>query len=303
MPQETYNFTVLQENAGQRLDRFLYEVVGFVTRMYLRGLIDARVCSVNGVVQPAGYHLQTGDKIEISFDSSALTAMTPEELPLEILFEDEQVLVVNKPAGMLVHPIKQVKSGTLANALTFHLNRESLLEGQSSIQNLKSKIVRPGIIHRLDRETSGLLVVAKTARAHRILASHFERKLVEKIYLAVVEGIVLQEEGTINAPIGRVEEKPHWRIQENGKEAETQFKVIERRANTTLLELEPITGRTNQLRIHCAHINHPIVGDNWYEGPQFSRLCLHAAKLSFFHPDGGWLEFATTAPEEFFQFG
>ena len=258
--------------------------------MFLADLIRQNQCFVNGETQPGGYHLKTGDAVEISIDSTAKTAMTPENIPLEILFEDEEILVVNKPAGMLVHPTNSDKSGTLANALVFHLNPKSEIENP--------KLIRPGIVHRLDKETSGLLVIAKTARALRILGSHFQRKLVKKIYAALVEGIVSENEGTIQAPIGRLEEKPHWRVLPDGKESETKFKVLERRNNATLLELEPVTGRTNQLRIHCAEIKHPIVGDALYGGREFARLCLHAQKLGFFHPDGGWLEFSSTLPEE-----
>lgn len=258
--------------------------------MFLADLIRQNQCFVNGAPTPAGYHLKIGDEVEFSIDSTAKTAMTPENIPLEILFEDAEILVVNKPAGMLVHPTNSDKSGTLANALVFHLNPQTAIENP--------KLIRPGIVHRLDKETSGLMVIAKTARALRILGSHFQRKLVKKIYVAVVEGIVSENEGTISAPIGRVEEKPHWRVLQDGKESETKFKVLERRSETTLLELKPVTGRTNQLRIHCAEIGHPILGDILYGGCRFERLCLHAKKLGFFHPNGGWLEFETALPNE-----
>ncbi len=142
------------------------------------------------------------------------------------------------------------------------------------------------------------MVIAKTPRAHAILSGHFQRKLVEKRYLALVDGIVTEDSGTINAPIGRFAEEKIWNIKENGKAAETRFRVIERRDKTTLLELEPVTGRTNQLRIHCAHTGHPIVGDPKYGGREFSRLCLHAWKLSFWHPNGNrWLEFESEIPK------
>jgi len=287
---QTFRFQATQEDAGKRLDKFAFENLSRYSRMFLADLIRQNLCFVNGETQPGGYHLKIGDAVEISIDAATKTAMTPENIPLEIMFEDEEILVVNKPAGMLVHPTNSDKSGTLANALVFHLNPKSEIENP--------KLIRPGIVHRLDKETSGLLVIAKTARALRILNSHLQRKLVKKIYAALVEGVVSENEGTISAPIGRLEEKPHWRVLQNGKESETKFKVLERRADATLLELEPVTGRTNQLRIHCAEIKHPIVGDALYGGREFARLCLHAQKLGFFHPNGGWLEFETALPNE-----
>lgn len=286
----SFQFQIDESNAKERLDRFLYDQIGTVSRMYLADLIEKNVALVNDEPQPGGYKLKIDDKVSITVDERAETAMTPEDIPLEILFEDAEILVVNKPAGMLVHPTKTVKTGTLANALAFHLNFK--------FQIPNFKLIRPGIIHRLDKQTSGLMVIAKTARAHRILSSHFQRKLVKKLYFALVEGIVTEDAGTINAPIGRTDEKPHWRVLPDGKEAETRFRVAERYADKTLLELEPVTGRTNQLRIHCAHTGHPIIGDEWYGGRKFPRLCLHAAKLAFFHPNGGWLEFLSTLPDE-----
>jgi 23S rRNA pseudouridine1911/1915/1917 synthase len=140
------------------------------------------------------------------------------------------------------------------------------------------------LVHRLDKKTSGLILIAKNARAHSILSDHLQRKLFEKKYLALVEGIVKADAGEISAPIGRFEETKHWNIKADGKAAETRFRVLERRADTTLLELQPITGRTNQLRIHCEYIGHPIVGDELRGGREFKRLCLHAYKLSFNHP-------------------
>jgi 23S rRNA pseudouridine1911/1915/1917 synthase len=214
--------------------------------------------------------------------------MTPERAPLEIVHEDEQIVVVVKPSGQLVHPTRGVKSGTLANALVYHLN-----------QNPQT-LIRPGLVHRLDRDTSGLLVVAKTQAALSRLSQHFQRRLVEKRYAAVVAGRVEQEEFTINAPIGRDEDaRPQWRVEESGKYAETRLRVIERRGARTLVELEPVTGRTNQLRIHCTHAGHAIVGDRFYSGEPHARLCLHASRLAFRHPSTNeWMEFRSHVPED-----
>ena len=293
-------------SAGKRLDKFIFENIETLSRMYLARQIAGGCSLVNGAVSPGGRKLREGDVIEIEVDEGAQTSMQPEDLPLDIVFEDAEIIVVNKPAEMLVHPTHRVKTGTLANALAFHLNfpnerrREAdLLENpKSKIRN--PKLIRPGLVHRLDKQTSGLMLVAKTERALRILSSHFERKLIEKRYLAVVTGAVSGDSGKIMAPIGRLaDEKPHWRVLPDGKAAETNFQVLERREETTLLELEPVTGRTNQLRIHCAHAGFPIVGDTERGGRAFPRLCLHAAKLGFYHPNGGWLEFAVKPPPEF----
>ncbi len=262
--------------------------------MYLKYLITAEKCAVNGKIENRGYHLQAGDLVEIEVDIKEQTEMLPENIPLDIVFEDSELLVIDKPTGMLVHPTKGVRRGTLLNAVTYYLNFNERAEPKTE------KLVRAGLVHRLDKNTSGLMVIAKNARAHRILSNHFQRKLVGKKYFAVVEGVITEETGTIDAPIGRNAEERFWYISpENGKHAESRFRVLERNGETTLLELEPITGRTNQLRLHCAHIGHPIVGDDKYGGREFSRLCLHAAKLSFYHPNGNLrLEFDSALPKE-----
>ncbi|HSB10055.1 MAG TPA: RluA family pseudouridine synthase, partial [Blastocatellia bacterium] len=233
--------------------------------------------------------------------------MYPEPIPLEIVHEDEQIVVLLKPSGMLVHPTIGVKTGTLANALAYHLNKRMIEEGEwpdprSSTPN-SQRSVRPGLVHRLDRATSGLMVIAKTPRSLTTLSRHFRRRLVEKRYVALVWGDVELDAGTIDAPIGRDPDgRPRWRVMEGGKGSETRFRVLERRRAATLLELEPVTGRTNQLRIHCARIGHPIVGDGLYcESPITGcgmRLCLHASRLAFHHPaTGEWLEFTSPLPD------
>jgi 23S rRNA pseudouridine1911/1915/1917 synthase len=304
---------------------------------------------VNGDVGRAGYRLAAGDLVEAAFVDGAPTSMSPENIPLEIVFEDDQIVVVVKPTGMLVHPTKNVKSGTLANALAYHLNRLRIEDGGSRIEDRGSRIedrgsriedrgsriektqldggdprssildssildsqsfIRPGLVHRLDRATSGLMIIAKTPRALAILSKHFRKRLVEKRYVALVHGEVETDAGSISAPIGRdPDARPQWRVMEEGKAAETRFKVLERLLEATLLELEPVTGRTNQLRIHCAHIGHPIVGDEVHCGLRIEdrgvaqsakRLCLHAAKLAFHHPSSGeFMEIESLMPDDF----
>jgi 23S rRNA pseudouridine1911/1915/1917 synthase len=312
---ETLYFQVEESSRKLRLDEFLEAKINGVSKMYLRDLIKTEKCMVNGCVENRGYKLRSNDFVEIEMDYRVELAMKPEPLPLEIVFEDAEIIVVNKAAGMLMHPTFAQKTGTLLNALAYYLNqsRESRVESRepevensepdfsfSRLSTLDSRpFIRPGLVHRLDRQTSGLLVVAKTLRAHRILSDHFRRKLVEKKYFALVEDVVSEDSGTIVAPIGRIEEIKLWNVKADGKHAETRFRVKERFSDRTLLELEPVTGRTNQLRIHCAHLGHPIVGDEWHSRREFPRLCLHAYKLVFWHPNGNRrLEFETE-PEAF----
>lgn len=290
--QKTLRFQV-EENARKlRLEDFLLGKLQGFSKMYLRDLIKGEKCQVNGGFENRGYRLRANDFVELEIDRRVEPSMRPEFIPLEILFEDREIIVIDKPAGMLMHPTFVQKKGTLLNALAYYLNQESTVqihEGAGHKTAAKeSSFIRPGLVHRLDRETSGLIVVAKTARAHRILADHFKRKLVGKKYFALVEGVVEENSGKIIAPIGRDAEIKLWKVTEEGKYAETHFWVRQRfRDNRTLLELEPITGRTNQLRVHCAHIGHSIVGDFLYgSGQKDSRLCLHAYKLSFWHPSG-----------------
>ncbi|MFL6209520.1 MAG: RluA family pseudouridine synthase [Pyrinomonadaceae bacterium] len=309
--------------AGQRLDVFLAAHMAGLSRMRIARLVEAGACVVNGALGAAGQKLKAGDVVELTPGTDEPSAMTPEQMPLVIIYEDEELLVVDKPAGLLVHPTRAIKTGTLANALVYHVNRLRIAEFRlrheaeinlaTDLANPQSAIripqffIRPGLVHRLDRATSGLLVVAKTQRALSILTRHFHERRVEKRYLALINGCVAVDEFEIEAPIGRAAElRPQWRVLATGREAQTRLRVMARGAAFTLVELEPVTGRTNQLRIHCAHAGHPILGDEWYgdtvatsAGVQVARLCLHAARLAFHHPTGGrWLEFIAPLPAE-----
>ncbi len=272
----------------KKLGDYLFEQMSEMSKMYLRELIKNGKCEVNGWHMNSGYLLRPNDFVELEADMTRGTANRPEDIPLNIVFEDPELIVVNKPAGMLMHPSHRDNSGTLLNALVFHLNKDS------------ARLVRPGLIHRLDKQTSGLIVAAKTARAHRILSAHFMGKRVQKRYAALVDGIVSSDSGTIEAPIGRFADLKYWSVKEDGKQSESRYEVVERLAGTTLLELTPVTGRTNQLRIHCELIGHPIVGDIQRGGQPHARLCLHASSLAFPHPvSGGTLTFTSPMPESF----
>jgi 23S rRNA pseudouridine1911/1915/1917 synthase len=279
---ERIELTAAPAENKMRLEDFLLDQFRGLSKIYLREIVKTERCEVNGRWENIGYRLRPNDFVEIELDPTRENSMVPQDIPLDIVFEDEHLIVVNKPIGMLVHPSHRDKTGTLLNALTFHLNKNSAVRTPHSAVPIPH--IRPGLIHRLDKETSGLIVAAKNARTHRILATHFEKKLVEKRYLALVDGIVADDEGTITGAIGRYVEEKRWGLKEDGRESETRFRVLERTGNKTLLELEPVTGRTNQLRIHCETIGHPIVGDIARGGSNFPRLCLHAHKLSFIHP-------------------
>jgi 23S rRNA pseudouridine1911/1915/1917 synthase len=298
-------FSVEAAAAGLRLDEFLAGRLAELSRMRIASMVARGGCVVNGGPAHAGLRLRAGDVVEVEARGGAPNSMTPEAAPLEIVHEDEHLIVVVKPAGVLVHPTLGVKSGTLANALAYHLNRVSIDESAALINHppapeVAPPFVRPGLVHRLDRDTSGLLAVAKTQAALSRLSQHFQRRLVEKRYVAVVSGLLEEDRLTLDAPIGRDEgASPPWGVLPGGKPAETRLRVLERRARRTLVELEPVTGRTNQLRIHCAHAGHAVVGDRLYGGEPHARLCLHAARLSFRHPaTNEWVEFVSEAPAE-----
>ncbi len=319
-------FTASASDAGSRLDEFLAARLGELSRMRIARLVALGVCSVNGAVSVSGSRVAAGDEVRIDLYDAAPTAMNPEAIPLEIAFEDEHILVVSKPSGMLVHPTRSVKSGTLANALAYHLNvarvDDSKLDDDASPcgpglptaqsdSGERTDIKRPGIVHRLDRATSGLLVIAKEPKAHSVLSRHFQKRLIEKRYLALLAGVIAADSELISAPIGRVEDvRPYWRVVEGGKAAETRLNVLERFTAATLVELEPVTGRTNQLRIHCSWIGHAVLGDEVYAskklaGPSLgpSRLFLHAWRLAFHHPStGAWMEFKSPLPQELDSF-
>ncbi len=286
---EKFEFQIEEYFHRRRVDEFLFNKFDSLSKMYIRDLIKSDKCEVNGFTANSGVLLKTNDFVEIQVDLERETAMRPEIMPLEIVYEDKHILIINKPAGLLVHPTHREKNGTLLNGLSFYLN-----QSRTDIE-----VVRPGLVHRLDKHTSGLMVIAKTQRSLKALTNHFKRKLVEKRYFAVVEGNIEESEGTVVAPIGRFPEQKTWNVKGDGKYAESRFWVRKRISGKTLLELEPVTGRTNQLRIHCAFMGHPIIGDLRYAGREYSRLCLHAFSLAFHHPNSNeWVEFRVDLPKD-----
>lgn len=285
-------FVTTAAEAGERLDRILAARVPHLSRMRLRLYLDQGGVFVEGEPRQAGSRLREGERVRLELPDDGPTAMTPEPIPLAVRYEDAELIVVEKPAGMVVHPAAKHRGGTLANALAWHFN----------VAGAADPPVRAGLAHRLDRATSGLMVVAKTQTALSRLTIQFQEKRVEKCYLALVHGC-LSGEGEWEAPIGSdAEAFPRWGVRETGRPAHTRYVVRQPFREHTLLELEPVTGRTNQLRIHCAHFGHPVAGDDLFgRGPEpdLERLFLHAYRLVFTHPvTGARCEWESPLPPE-----
>lgn len=286
---ERLSFEFTASSDKPRLDEFVARELPKISLTRIRRLIAENDVLVNGQTSLKGVRLVDGDKVSVKIFAAEKSSSTPEQIPLDILFEDEALIVINKPVGLLVHPSASEKSGTLLNGLAYHFWKTS------------GEPIRPGLIHRLDRNTSGVIVLAKTARAHRTLSKHFRERWVKKFYLALVSGRVEKDSGEIDAPIGCTDDRniwPRWRVldeKEGGKSAKTKFRVVRRFAAHTLLELEPLTGRTHQIRIHCHLIGHAVVGDPFYKttvdplaaAHGIKHHLLHASRLIFRHPDGG----------------
>jgi len=273
------SFTVDASKTGLRLDLYLQEQLTEFSRSRLQSWIkDGRV-TVNGSPARASLVLRGGERIEVSpADLPPLAAM-PEDLPVEVLYADDAVIAVNKPAGLTVHAGAGTHDGTLVNRLVHHFASLSRVGGE----------IRPGIVHRLDRGTSGVILVAKTDAAHRVLAEQFSSRTVEKIYLAVVKGIVRADSGRIIKPISR---DPVNRVRmtarlDSGREARTDYRVLERLQGYTYLEVRIGTGRTHQIRVHLANLGHPVAGDRLYGGPPGPRIFLHAWRITFRSPATG----------------
>jgi len=287
---ETLALTVDENEAGARLDIYLASHVEGWSRARLQRLIEDEEVLVNGRVAKASYKLHPRDQIEVELTPPPATDFIAEDIPLEIIYEDAALVVVNKPAGLVVHPAAGIHSGTLANALAYHLQQLSTQGGT----------IRPGIVHRLDKDTSGLLVVAKTEAAHENLADQFRARKVFKSYIALVHGVVEHENGRIDQPIGRdPANRTRMAVRAGGRSAISVFRVRRRYQRFTLLDLELKTGRTHQLRVHLAWLKHPVVGDGVYGGGRDNtvqdpklraeirrtkRQFLHAEHLGFLHP-------------------
>ena len=276
---------------GRRLDAFLVSHLPAHSRSRLKGLIESGHITVDGAPAKPALRVRRGQRIEITIPPPPPAEIAPEALPLDVIFEDDQLLVVNKPPGLVVHPGAGRRGGTLANAV---LARVPQMAGVGSA-------LRPGIVHRLDKDTSGLLMVAKSPRAYRALQSQVAARTVSRTYLALVDGVLARDEGTIDAPIGR---HPHHRtrmaVVPRGRAAVTRYRVRERFTHHTLVEVQLVTGRTHQIRVHFAHLGYPVAGDPVYgraDDLSIGRQALHAFRLKFTHPTSGrTLEFEAPIP-------
>jgi 23S rRNA pseudouridine1911/1915/1917 synthase len=283
------------DETGARLDMFLAGRFEQYTRSRIKNLIDEGKATVNGKTAKAGLKLAAGDAVELDVPELAAVDTQPEEIPLNIIYEDSSLLVINKPRGMVVHPAAGNKNGTLVNALLNHCTDLSGIAGE----------LKPGIVHRLDKDTTGLLVVAKNDRAHLSLSKQIGEKSAKRIYLALVEGNITQDQGRVDAPLGRsLSDRKKIAVVEDGRQAATEYFVLERFSGITLVECHLETGRTHQIRVHMRHIGHPVVGDLTY-GARRQRYTLvgqllHAARLEFTHPETGErMKFEAPLPDDF----
>ena len=249
-----------ENDEGKRLDSFLAEVTPDMSRSKIQNLIKSGAVKINDEIKKSSYSLKDGDKIEFEFSDDKEIKIEPQNIPLSIIYEDENMLVVNKPSGMLTHPATLERENTLVNALLYKYG-----EGLSDINGE----FRRGILHRLDRNTSGLLMIAKNNKAHEFLANQIKEHKLTKKYRAIAKGVIKDDEFEINSPIGRNPNQPHkMAIREDGKPSKTIVKVLERFKDATYLELTLITGRTHQIRVHLKSINHPIYNDTLYGAGQ-----------------------------------
>ena len=279
--EDTQVFKVDKENVGQRLDVYLGEKIG-ASRSHIKYLIEKEKVFVNDIVKKAGYSLKEGDEVVVYEDEPRELNLTPQNIPIDIIYEDDDIAVVNKAQGMVVHPAAGSYDNTLVNALLYHLKSLSAING----------VVRPGIVHRLDKDTSGLLVIAKNDASHINLQEQIANKSAKRLYYALVDGVVSKDEGVIETYIDRSQkDRKLMAVSRNsGRIAITHYKVLERFSRYTLMEYELKTGRTHQIRVHSKHIGHTVVGDLQYGGSNKFDLkgqLLHAHRLILTHPKTG----------------
>ncbi len=292
--EQEYIFTITGEYANERIDSVLSFLLEDYSRNYIQKLITDKHINVNNHSVKKNYILSDGDVITVSMPEPVPCDAVPEDIPLDIVYEDEDLIVVNKPKGMVVHPAAGNPSGTLVNALLYHCGSLSVINGTE----------RPGIVHRIDKDTSGLLVCAKSDEAYKGLQSQFAEHSITRVYRAVVYFGFDEENGTVDAPIGRdPKNRLRMAITEDGKRAVTHWRVIERFKGFTEIEARLETGRTHQIRVHMTSINHPLLGDDLYgnikKHPYMTEgQMLHAGILGFIHPNTGqYMEFTADPPE------
>ena len=294
---ELLEFTAADEEAGVRIDRCLSDKYEDLSRSYLQKLLKDQGVTVNGKIVKANYKLQAGDLVQTTVPDLSEPDILPENIPLDILYEDDDVLVVNKPKGMVVHPANGHTSGTLVNAIMYHC--------QGNLSGING-VMRPGIVHRIDKDTTGALLVCKNDTAHRDLAQQLKDHTIKRRYRAIVSGNLKEDEGTVEGPIGRhpVDRKKMAINEKNGKDAITHYKVLERFDKYTYMEFKLETGRTHQIRVHMASIGHPLLGDTLYSNGKspykLQGQTLHAMTIGFIHPGTReYMEISAPLPEYF----
>ncbi|TJX16157.1 RluA family pseudouridine synthase [Tissierella creatinini] len=286
----------VDEEENERLDSYLSNQLDEISRTYLQRIIKEKRVLVNGLLKKASYNVKEGDIIQVDLPEPKKLDLIAEDIPLDIIYEDGDVVVVNKPQNLVVHPAPGNYSGTLVNALLYNIDSLSTING----------IIRPGIVHRLDKDTSGLLIVAKNDFAHKELSNQLKNRNIHREYIALVNGVLQKDEGTINLPIGRDpnDRKKMTVIGTNSKEAITNYWVLERFPKYTLVKVNLETGRTHQIRVHFSHMKHPIIGDTVYSNGKnefgLNKQLLHARKIGFIHPRSAeYMEFECEIPEQF----
>lgn len=289
-------FRISKEQAGLRLDHFLPAEMPHLSRARIQGLIKSANILLNGSATKPGAKVKINDVITVEEPAAVPVTTEAEEIPLDILYEDDDLIVLNKAAGLVVHPAAGNWNHTLVNALLHHCPSLSGIGGEQ----------RPGIVHRLDKETSGCIVIAKNDMAHQALAKQFAGRKVLKVYLALVSGLLKKKSGVIEAAIGRhpIHRKKMAVVDgTRGRAAKTDYRVVKEIGNRSLVECTLHTGRTHQIRVHLKHLGHPLLGDKLYgarSGDGFPRQMLHAWKLGFFHPrTSKWMEFQSPLPADF----
>jgi len=295
MEPEKYSFKVGEADKGKRLDMYIVEQLPGLSRSFVQKLTSEGNILLNG--EPAKNHhkVNTGEAVDVSVPEPVASTIRAEKIPLDIVYEDGDLLIINKPAGMVVHPAPGNYSGTLVNALLTHCKDLSGIGG----------VLKPGIVHRIDKGTSGLLVVAKNDSSHKALADQFRAKTTRRVYWALVKGVVRFDNGIVELPIGRSDDdRMKMAVKseegEEGRYAVTKYKVLERFKDSTLLELTLGTGRTHQIRVHMSHVGHPVVGDEEYGSrSSLGRPALHAKTIGFIHPGTKkYVEFTSELPED-----
>ena len=282
-----------KESENNRIDKYLAEAFNGKSRSYIQGLIEKENIKVNGKSIKSNYKVKENDEILIVMPEALELEVEAEDIPLDILYEDNDVIVINKPQGMVVHPAPGNYTRTLVNALLYHCKDLSTING----------VIRPGIVHRIDKDTTGVLVVAKNDESHNFLSKQLQTHSMKREYIALVEGRLKEDKGTINKPIGRnKKDRLKMGIVDDGKRAVTHYEVLERYKNTTLIKCVLETGRTHQIRVHMASIGHPLVGDEVYgfkkQRFKLKGQVLHAKTLGFIHPKTKeYMEFTTNLPE------